>query len=347
MLYITTRSQRESYGAEQALSEDRSPDGGFYIPARMPAFGKREINAMAERSFAANVASIINLLFDTELDSWAVEFAIGRYPVNLVTVSGRATIAETWHNPAWKFDRLVRGVEKAIRQSDQISPVPSDWLMIASRIAVLFGIFGELIREGEVSFDNVIDVAMPSGNFSGVMAAWYARHWGLPIGNIVCCSNENAAAWNLVRKGELRTDTPAIKTDTPACDCAVPADLERLIYHTLGISETRRFIETCYMGGNYYLERHQIDQLQEGIQVSVVSASRMEATVGNLLRNSNYIADPYTALVYSGLLDYRSRTGVGRNALIMSDESPAFSLGVLSRCLGMTPAELKKRIDKA
>lgn len=347
MLYVTTRVQGDAFTASRAMLENRGPEGGFYLPLRMPKFDEAEIMALGENSFAGNVAQMINLMFNTELDSWAVEFAIGRYPVNLVNISGRAVVAETWHNPAWRFERLVRGVEKAIRQSDQISQTPSDWMVIAARVAVLFGVFGELIREGSVSPDSPIDIAVPSGNFSGVMAAWYGREWGLPIANIVCCCNENAAAWNLLHKGELRTDAVAVKTLTPACDYAVPTDLERLIYHTLGVQETNRFLEVCRRGGNYYLERYQADQLRRGIQVSVVSSSRMEATIANLYGTGSYIADPYTALVYSGLIDYRSRTGGGKTALIMSDESPAFSVGLVSRCLGMSVGELKKRINKA
>lgn len=347
MLYVTTRIQGDAFTANRCLNESRGPEGGFFLPMQMPKFDESQIRELGQRSFAANVAGIINLLFNTELDSWAVEFAIGRYPVKLVNVSGRAIIGETWHNPLWRFDRLVKGVEKAIRQSDQINQVPSDWLVIASRIAVLFGIFGEMLRDGMLSMDGPIDVAVASGNFSGVMAAWYAREWGLPIANIVCCCNENAAPWNLLHKGELRTDAAAVRTDTPACDYAVPTDLERLIFHTLGFHETLRYVETCRRGGNYYLERYQSDQLRKGIQVSVVSARRMESTIANLNMTSGYLADPYTALIYSGLIDYRSRTGAMQPALIISDESPVFSVKLIARCLDVTPEEIQERINKA
>ena len=33
-------------------------------------------------------------------------------------ISFKISLAESWHNPLWRFDRLVSGVEKAIRQSD-------------------------------------------------------------------------------------------------------------------------------------------------------------------------------------------------------------------------------------
>lgn len=347
MLYVTTRIKQDAFTAGRALTENRGPEGGFFLPMKLPRLDDGIIKGLGEKSFSRNVADVINLFFGTELDSWAVEFAIGRYPVKLVSVTGRATVAETWHNPTWRFTRLVNGIEKAIRQSDQINAVPSDWLMIAARIAVLFGVFGELMHEGEVRVDSPIDVAVPSGNFSAVMAVWYAREMGLPIATVVVCCNENAGVWNLLHKGEIRTDAVAVRTVTPDCDYTVPTDLERLIYGTLGFEENRRFCEVCRRGGTYYLEPHQTAALRKGVQVAVVSQRRMESTIPNLYKTCGYIADPYTALVYSGLMDYRARAGEGRPALILSDESPAFSLELLSRYMSISQAELKKRLDKA
>lgn len=347
MLYVTTRIAGDAFTAHRSLTENRGPGGGFFLPMRMPKYDRKQILALGEKSFSQNVAEVINELFNTELDGWAVEFGIGRYPVKLVRLSSRVSVAETWHNPSWRFERLAMGIEKAVRQSDQIREPPSDWLMIASRIAVLFGIFGELIHSGTVGPDSLMDVAVPSGNFSAVMAAWYARDWGLPIGNIVCVCNENAGVWNLLHKGEIRTDAVAVKTETPACDYTVPTDLERLIFATLGVHETMRFVETCRRGGTYYLEKYQVDVLRDRVWASVVSEKRMESTIPNLYKTCGYIADPYTALTYSGLTDYRARSGEGRPALILSDENPAFSLNLIARTMGLSPAELKKRINKA
>ena len=141
MLYVTTRSGKDAFTVNQALSEQRADDGGFYVPMKNPFFDRAQMKALADKSFSQNVAEILNLLFQSRLDSWAVDFGIGRHPVRLVSVSGRAILAETWHNPSWRFERLAKSVEKTIRQSDHISQIPADWLMIASRIAVLFGIF--------------------------------------------------------------------------------------------------------------------------------------------------------------------------------------------------------------
>ena len=345
MLYVTTRVNQDAYTANRALSENRGPEGGFFVPLRMPHFDAQQIAALAENSFSQNMADVLNLLFGTKLDGWAVEFGIGRYPVKLVSLNGKITAAELWHNPTWRFERLACGIEKAIRQSDQINKEPSDWLMIASRIAVLFGIFGQLLQNGTLGKKQTVDVAVASGDLSALMAAWYARSWGLPIGTIVCCCNENTELWKLLHKGEIRTDALAPRTHTPACDYTVPTDLERLIFAALGHREAARFCEVCRRGGTYYLEPEQTKRLRDGIYVSVVSGKRMASTIPNLYKTTGFIADPYTALAHSGLIDYRAATGESRQALILSEESPVFSLQFVADCMDISPAQLKELLD--
>ncbi len=345
MLYVTTRVKQDTFPAMHTLNEPRGPEGGFFAPMRLPQLHRAEIIALGERSFSQNAAQVINLLFGTKLDGWAIEFAIGRYPVKLLSAPSRMVIAESWHNPAWHFERLARGIEKAIRQSDQISTVPTDWLLTASRIAVLFGVFGELIRANTASPDAPIDVAVPTGDFGAPMAAWYARKMGLPIHNILSCCNENALSWQLIHKGELHASAAPVATKTPLCDHAVPAGLELLVFETLGFEETLCFTETVRKNGNYYLEPHQLQALRAGLYATVVSENQLRSAVASLWSSMQYLADPYTALCVSGVGAYRSKSGESRTALILSEESPAHHLSLLADCLGTTAAELKKTID--
>lgn len=345
MLYVTTRDPKDAYTANRALSENRCPAGGFFVPMRLPRYEESEIAALTEKSFSQNVADILNLLFGTQLDGWGVEFGIGRYPVKLVSLNSRTVVAESWHNPVYRFERLACGIEKAIRQSDQISKLPSDWLMIASRIAVLFGVTGQLLRDGTLAASQKLDIALPAGDFSAPMAAWYARAMGLPIGMIVCCCNENTALWNLFHKGQLHTGAVAMRTHTPEFDYAVPDDLERLIFSALGRQEAERFCDICRIGGHYELESEQMKRLRDGMYISVVSDKRMASTIPNLYKTTGYVPSPETALAYSGLMDYRAATGESRPALLLSEESPVFSLQFAAECMNITPAELKQILD--
>ena len=346
MLYLTTRTRNDTFTAARTLSENRAPDGGFFVPMKLPRFDRQQLRRLGDNGFSRNVADVINLFFSAKLDSWAVEFAIGRYPVKIETLGSRELVAETWHNPLWKFERLAKGVEKAIRQSDAVSAVPTDWLMTASRIAVLFGVFGEMLRTGKTAVDEAVDVAFPNGDFSGPMAGWYAKQMGLPIGNILCCCNDNNGTWKLLHKGELRTDAPVQKTATPHCDNMSPAGLERLIFAKLGLAAVQAFSGACENGGSFYLEPEQQQKLREDMYVPVTGQRRLESAVKSLYNTCGYVADLYTALCYSGMLDYRSVTGEGRTVLIIAEESPVYSLEFLSGALKLPVPELKNRMDQ-
>lgn len=342
MLYVTTRVSGDAFTAFRAMTENRGPEGGFYAPLRLPCFDDKKIAELSEKSFACDVAETLNLFFGTQMDSGEIELSIGRYPVKLVPLNGKVMAVNTWNNPACRFERLVCGVEKVIRQSDQISSTPSDWMLIAARIAVLFGIYGQLMRNKTITECQKIDVSVPGGDLSRLMAVWYAREMGLPVGTIICCCNENNALWSLLHKGELRTDAISNRTHTPECDYSVPTDLERLIFAVFGHEEVKRYREICMTGGVYYLDAEQMTHLCTGIYVSVVSEKRMGSVIPNLYKTTGFLADPYTALAYSGLTDYRSTSGISAYGLIISEESPLFSLEFVASCMGMLPAELRR-----
>ena len=316
------------------------------MPMQLPMLDGQQLKHMAENSFSQNVADIVNLFFSASLDSWAIEFAIGRYPVKLRNIGSREMVAETWHNPVWKFERLAKGIEKAIRQSDDVRDIPSDWLMIAARIAVLFGIFGELIKQGRSGIRAPMDVAVASGNFSAAMAVCYAKQMGLPISTVLCCCNDNNGPWKLLHQGEIRTDAAPLQTPTPLCDHAVPPGLERLIFEKLGIKTALQFAQACESGSNFYLEQEQLKKVREGLYVPVTGQKRLESSVKSLYRSCGYAADVYTALCYSGILDYRSVTGEGRPVLILSEESPVYSAAYLSQTLEIKPQQLMELINQ-
>lgn len=343
MLYVTTRNNRDAYTAQRVLRENRGPDGGLYLPFRSPTFSQADIDSLAEKSFNKCVADMLNLLFNTKLSQWDVDFCVGRYPVRLVNLPQRIIMGECWHNPEWNYTRMVRSLVCQIRGEE--GAVPSDWAEIGVRIAVLFGIFGELMRSGVASADKKVDISVVSGDFSAPMSAWYAREWGLPIGNIVCCCNENGNLWDLVHHGQLRTDVVSIKTDTPDADVTLPVGLERLIFASGGALEVSRYLEVCRRGGMYCPNDGVFSKLHQGLQVSVVSGGRMETTIPSVYRTSAYLLSPYSALCYAGLLDYRARTGESRYAIVLSERSPVCDAEIVAKALGISEEELKRHLS--
>ena len=344
MLYVTTRDKTDAFTAYHTLCKDRAPCGGYYIPFQEIRYSIKEINALKDKTFGQCVADILNRFFSARLDGWDVEFCIGRRPVKLTAMSHKIVIAECWNNPDWNFSRTVRNLRGRLLGNRDTTDVPSDWMRIAVRIALLFGIFGELERIGLTDTNHPIDVSVCAGDFSGPMAVWYAREMGLPIGKIIFACNENSGAWDLVHHGEIHCNAPVVPTKIPLSDEPVPADLERLIYSAFGSEEVSRWLAVLARRGVYTLDDEQVFALREVLFGAVVSQKRLDSVIRNVYRTSTYILDPYTALAFGGLQDYRSTHTEATPALILSEQGPVCQLDIVSAAMGISADELKERI---
>ena len=337
MLYVTTRNHKDTVTSARAMMEDRAPDGGFYIPLRDPVFGQEDLNRLSAMPFSQRIAEVLNLLFQTTLTRWDVEFAIGRSPVKLVPLRHRIVMGEFWHNPDWHFEKMEAGLARLLRRD---SEAPGSWLRVAIRAAVLAAVCLELRNNG----DDTVDISMVSGDFLWPVSAWYARRWGLPVGNLVLCCNENKSLWELICHGQLRTDDISVSTSVPEADVAVPAELERLIYGCGGTDENENYLDCCRRGVSYYAEAPMLSALQEGNFVSVVSSSRIRDLISGAFGTHRYLLSPASALAYGGLLDYRAKKGSLRTALVICEGSPLRNAEAVCEALGVTEAELNEYI---
>ena len=283
MLYVTTRNKNDAHTAHKTLTMDKTENGPF-IPFQLPVICHDDIRALAAKSFGQNVADILNQFFAARLDGWDVDFSIGRYPVKLIPMNRKIVFAESWHNPDNDFARIVRNLAGRLRGNDDNAGVPSNWAWIAIRIAVLFAVFGQMMQQGLIGAEDIIDIALPSGDFSGPMAVWYAREMGLPIGNIICSCNENCGIWELLHHGSMRTDLVAQSTNTPECDVGVPVGIERLIAGILGSDEAKQFHRACGEGLVYAPGEDKTDILRKGLYIAVVGQMRMESIIYNVYR---------------------------------------------------------------
>ena len=214
MLYITTRDHSDAYTAHRVLGDNRAADGGMFLPMQMPVLSKEQISDLQNKTFGQNVADILNLFYKSRLDGWDIDFCIGRYASKLTAMSHRIYVAEVWHNPDHDFARMVRNLTGRLRGNKDTTDAPTNWAWISIRIAVLFGLFGELYKLHVANPETPIDVALPSGDFAGPMSVWYARQMGLPVANIICACDENDAAWDLLKNGQINmTSGMTIPTD--------------------------------------------------------------------------------------------------------------------------------------
>lgn len=330
MLYVTTRENNDPYTAHRALHENSAPDGGRFIPFRLPHFSSEEITALSSKSFGQVVADLLNTFFSCQLTGWDVDFCVGRNAARLVEMNHRVIIAELWHNPSANYNYIVDSLYRKIINS-AVSCTPTDWSRIAVQIAVLFGLYAEMLKADMVISGQVVDISVPVDNFTAPMAAWYARSMGLPIGVIICTCEENCPVWDLIHRGTF--NTAAVDTDTQL-------GIERLVETVFGYGEVREYTEKCSAGQTYIIDDVLLDSLRNSIFCAVAGNKRSDSTINSVFRSNSYIIDPMTALCYGGLQDYRSRTGSNRTTLLLAERTPLDYTSQISEATGIPDTKL-------
>lgn len=307
------------------------------MPLQLPVLNAADLDALTGRSFGQCLADVLNLFFSARLDGWDVDFCIGRYPVRLVPLNQKVYVAEAWHNPDRDFLRMVRNLSSRIR-GDKENIQPTDWAWMSTRIAVLFAVYGQMCRQGLLRCGQSLDISFDAGDFSGPMAAWYAKTMGLPIGCIVCTNQDSSIFWDFLRSGSLQ---PGIGSgNSPS---GIHTGLERLIFSNFGNDEVNRYLLCCNKGSTYSLSEFRLNQMCSCFRASVVSGRRVASAIRSTYATAAYLLDPSTALAFSGLQDVRTAEGEARVTLLLSERCCAHYADSVAAAAGISADELRMR----
>lgn len=315
MLYATTRNKADSYTEHRTLIENRAPNGGFFVPFRMPKLNKCQLEEFKNRSFGESVSCILNLFFPGSITPWDVDCSIGKRPAEVLSVKHRILLAKLCDNPQGAygyicdrlFDKLCSGKANT----------PTEWATIAIRIAVLFGLYGIM---QDLQLENY-DICVNCGDFTDPMAAWYARYMGLPIRRILCICGDDSPIWDFLHRGELDTGSDVFKSNSSAKSSPTPFGVERLIFATLGYEETQKYLQLASQNRVYHVLLEQLRKLNDGMFACVVSEERAQSVKAAFKGNYNHRLDTSAAAAYAGLQDYRAKTGESRHTLLLWDQA--------------------------
>lgn len=311
MLYLSTRDAHEAFTAHKALSEDNAPDGGLYIPFKLPEIDTSQLECFIKAGFCHTVAEILNRFFACRLSAWDVETCIGRTPVKIGNPGRKTLIAESWYNPGSCYDYTVETINDKL--CGIMHAQVCSWTRVAVSIAFTFGVYGELIRSDLLHRGESFDICVNDGDMSFPAAILYAKQMGLPINKLVVSSIDNSALWNLVNHGQLGTSLlkPVQKIGA-----------ERLVCGLLGQDQVESYAAACQRHGVYTAPEERMPYLSEVLFASVVGKDRIEPVIGNVFKTSGYMLASDAAVCYGGIQDYRSKTGQGRLAVLFGLTAP-------------------------
>ena len=184
--------------------------------------------------------------------------------------------------------------------------------------------YAKLYANGVIAKDELVNVVVPTGNFGNILAAFYAKNMGLPIGKLICASNENKVLYDFFSTGTYDKNRDFILTSSPSMDILISSNLERLIYRIAGNDAKKNAELMASLSGNgkYEITAEMKAQLAD-FYGNYTSEQETAAVIKKLYEDTGYIIDTHTA-VASGVYDkYKKETGdTETKAIIASTASP-------------------------
>lgn len=186
--------------------------------------------------------------------------------------------------------------ERGIRLSSANS---INWGRLVPQIVYYFYAYYRLAQQGAVAFGEPVDFCVPTGNFGDILAGYYAKQMGLPVGKLVCASNKNNVLTDFIKTGTYDARRTFYKTTSPSMDILISSNLERLLLHLSGSAETvKGWMNDLATTGSYTIDADTLAKLQESFACGCADDEEGAAEIKDLFEKDGYLCDTHTALAF-------------------------------------------------
>jgi threonine synthase len=209
-----------------------------------------------------------------------------------------------------------------------------NWGRLVPQIVYYFAAYAQLLKAGKIAFGDKVDFCVPTGNFGDILAGYYAKQMGLPVGKLVCASNENNVLTDFLTTGTYTAKRQFFKTTSPSMDILVSSNLERLLYHVTGSdTEVAALMKSLAETGSYTVRPETLRTIQESFACGWSSEEQVAGEIRARYEQDSYLCDTHTAVAFHVAAQHK-RDGVPM--VVLSTASPfKFPRSVLE-ALGQT-----------
>lgn len=194
-----------------------------------------------------------------------------------------------------------------------------NWGRLVPQIVYYFYAYFRLAEQGEVAWGEPVDFCVPTGNFGDILAGYYAKQMGLPVGKLVCASNKNNVLTDFIRTGTYDARRTFYKTTSPSMDILISSNLERLLFHVSGSSEkVAGWMQDLAQTGMYTVDAETLAKIQENFAAGFASDEEGAAEIQTRFAEDGYLCDTHTAVAFRVAESCRSTAPM----IVLSTASP-------------------------
>lgn len=249
----------------------------------------------------------------------------------MLTQKGANTLVVGIHG---NFDDAQTGVKKLFSDRELAEELDAKGFQFSSANSINIGrlvpqicyyvyAYGTLLREGKISAGEKINVTVPTGNFGNILAAYYAKNMGLPIGKLICASNENKVLYDFFGTGTYDRNREFVLTSSPSMDILISSNLERLIYRIAGNDADRnRELMGMLSGQGRYEITEEMRTALSDFYGGYAGEEETGAEIKRIYESCGYVLDTHTAVASAVYQKYLRETGDRTKTVIASTASP-------------------------
>ncbi len=224
-----------------------------------------------------------------------------------------------------------------------------NWGRLAPQIIYYISAYATLVKDEEIKAGDKINIVVPTGNFGNILAAYYAKHMGLPVNKLICASNSNKVLTDFIKTGVYDRNREFITTISPSMDILISSNLERLLYLMCGQNDTRikEWFGSLAKTGKYEVTEEIKKKLTEEFAAGYCDDNATKAAIKEIYDKYSYTLDTHTAVAVKVYEDYRAETVDNTKTVIASTASPyKFSASVLEAIEGKTSDDEFAMVDR-
>lgn len=183
--------------------------------------------------------------------------------------------------------------------------------------------YAKLVSNGAVKSGEPVNFVVPTGNFGNILAAYYAKNMGIPVGKLICASNENKVLFDFFETGIYDKNREFMLTSSPSMDILVSSNLERLLFRIAGedAEATRSMMEALASDGKYTITTDMKAQMAD-FTGGWASEEETAAEIKRVYEETGYVMDTHTAVASAVYHSYKEKTKDNTITVIASTASP-------------------------
>lgn len=247
------------------------------------------------------------------------------------------------------FDDAQRGVKEAFSNIELAKALEDKGVRLSSANSINFGRLApqivyyvysylQLCGNGTIVYGQPVDYCVPTGNFGDILAGYYAKQMGLPIGQLLCASNQNNVLFDFLSTGNYNAQRDFYKTSSPSMDILVSSNLERLLWHESGADGVvQLWMDQLAKNAHYQIDSNTLAQIRQTFAAGWADEEEVGAEIRRIYDEYDYLCDPHTAVAFK--VQKKQLATERHPVVVLSTANPFKFSGKVLQALGHTVPE--------